>query len=185
MLCNISTMTWDDELCALLGVPRDMLPEIRKSSDDYGEVTAIEAIRGVPVCGVAGDQQAALFGQNCTAPGQIKNTYGTGCFAVLNTGSAYIRSRQGLLSTLAATPAGILVMRSGSIFIAGAAAVAPGRAGDHTTRPNGRNGPSDDNAGVILFRLLWDSSTALGHGCLGTPSVLPGSKQESSCQGRA
>ena len=122
MLCNISTMAWDDELCALLGVPRDMLPEIRKSSDDYGEVTAIEAIRGVPVCGVAGDQQAALFGQNCTAPGQIKNTYGTGCFAVLNTGSAYIRSRQGLLSTLAADSSGNpCYALEGSIFIAGAA----------------------------------------------------------------
>lgn len=122
MLCNITTMDWDDELCAILGVSREMLPEIRKSSDDYGEVTAIDAIRGVPICGVAGDQQAALFGQNCTGPGQIKNTYGTGCFAVLNTGNEYIRSKQGLLSTLAADCYGNpCYALEGSIFVAGAA----------------------------------------------------------------
>lgn len=154
MLCNISTMAWDDELCALLGVPRDMLPEIRKSSDDYGEVTAIEAIRGVPVCGVAGDQQAALFGQNCTAPGQIKNTYGTGCFAVLNTGSAYIRSRQGLLSTLAADSSGNpCYALEGSIFIAGAAVQwLRDELGiiRHASETEEMARATDDNAGVYL-----------------------------------
>ncbi len=123
MLCNISTMAWDDELCSLLGVPREMLPDIRKSSDYYGDVTAIDAIRGIPVCGVAGDQQAALFGQNCTAPGQVKNTYGTGCFAMLNTGEECIHSKKGLLSTLAIDAGGNpCYALEGSIFVAGAAA---------------------------------------------------------------
>lgn len=122
MLCNILTMDWDDELCSILGVPREMLPEIRKSSGYYGDVTTIDAIRGVPVCGVAGDQQAALFGQNCIAPGQVKNTYGTGCFAMLNTGAECIRSKNGLLSTLAADAKGNpCYALEGSIFVAGAA----------------------------------------------------------------
>lgn len=155
MLCNISTMQWDDELCNIVGVPCDMLPEIRKSSDYYGDVVSIDAIRGVPVCGVAGDQQAALFGQNCIAPGQVKNTYGTGCFAVFNTGTEYIRSKNGLLSTLAADADGNpCYALEGSIFVAGAAVqwlrdelgiIQHASETEDMARATG-----DDNAGVYL-----------------------------------
>ncbi|MBI4278333.1 MAG: glycerol kinase GlpK [Armatimonadetes bacterium] len=99
MLMNLHTLDWDGEILRILGIPRQMLPEIRPSSGVYG--TAAGDLAGVPVAGDLGDQQAALFGQTCFAPGEAKNTYGTGCFMLLNTGPAAVPSRHGLLTTLA------------------------------------------------------------------------------------
>lgn len=103
MLMNLETLDWDDELLAMMGVPRSVLPTIRPSSDPrfYGKTTISGPFRGeVPVCGDLGDQQAATVGQTCFAPGEAKNTYGTGCFMLLNTGSTIVRSRNGLLTTV-------------------------------------------------------------------------------------
>ncbi|MBN2386929.1 MAG: glycerol kinase GlpK [Anaerolineales bacterium] len=98
LLMDLATLDWDDEILALLGIPRAMLPEIRSSSEIYG--TAGGTIDGIPVAGDLGDQQAALFGQTCYAPGEAKNTYGTGCFMLLNTGERPVPSQSGLLTTL-------------------------------------------------------------------------------------
>jgi glycerol kinase len=98
LMMNIETLAWDDELLSMIGVPRTMLPEIRPSSEIYGE--AGEVLRGVPVASVLGDQHAALVGQTCFAPGDAKCTYGTGSFLLLNTGSRPIASESGLLTTL-------------------------------------------------------------------------------------
>ena len=87
MLFNIHTLQWDDELLRLFGVPASMLPEVRSSSEVYGDVSESLGIEGVPIAGIAGDQQAALFGQMCRQPGMSKNTYGTGCFLLLNIGT--------------------------------------------------------------------------------------------------
>jgi glycerol kinase len=99
-LMNLKTLDWDPELLAAFGIPRQMLPEIRSSSEVYGEAT-LDAVAGVPVAGVLGDQQAALVGQTCFRPGEAKNTYGTGCFLLMNTGREIVQSRYGLLTTLA------------------------------------------------------------------------------------
>jgi glycerol kinase len=99
MLMNLRTLDWDDEMLAVMGVPRAMLPAIKGSSEVYGE--AVGELAGVPVAGDLGDQQAALFGQTCFAPGEAKNTYGTGCFMLLNTGTEPVASKSGLLTTLA------------------------------------------------------------------------------------
>lgn len=98
LLMNLHTLDWDEEILALLGIPRPMLPEIRSSSEIYG--TARGPLNGIPVCGDLGDQQAALFGQTCFSPGEAKNTYGTGCFMLLNTGEKPVPSTSGLLTTL-------------------------------------------------------------------------------------
>jgi glycerol kinase len=98
MLMNLKTLDWDDEILKVMGVPRAMLPEIKASSEVYGEARG--ALNGVPVAGDLGDQQAALFGQTCFAPGEAKNTYGTGCFMLLNTGNMPVQSKNGLLTTL-------------------------------------------------------------------------------------
>lgn len=98
MLMNLATLDWDDEILGIMGVPRAMLPKIVASSAVYG--TAKGALAGVPVAGDLGDQQAALFGQTCFSPGEAKNTYGTGCFMLLNTGTAAVPSKSGLLTTL-------------------------------------------------------------------------------------
>lgn len=122
MLFNIHSLSWDDELLGMLGVPRSLLPEVRLSSGHFG--TTDEAVFGarVPILGVAGDQQAALFGQACLEPGLAKNTYGTGCFLLLNIGARPRLSDQGLLTTIGiATPSGIRYALEGSIFTAGAA----------------------------------------------------------------
>jgi glycerol kinase len=124
LLLNLRTGDWDDELLRLLRIPREVLPEVRASSEVVGEATAIPALRGVPVAGLAGDQQAALFGQACFRPGMAKNTYGTGCFLLLHTGAAPVASRHNLLSTVAwrLGPKGRLEYAlEGSVFIAGAA----------------------------------------------------------------
>jgi glycerol kinase len=99
MLMNLATLDWDDELLSTIGVPRSMLPEIRPSSAAYGEV-ASGALAGVPVAGDLGDQQAATFGQACYSPGEAKNTYGTGNFLLLNTGTEAVQSKNGLITTV-------------------------------------------------------------------------------------
>ncbi|MGW7261215.1 glycerol kinase GlpK [Streptomyces sp. NPDC054834] len=99
MLMNIRTLTWDEELLAFFGVPRPMLPEIRPSAETYGEARSV--LPGIRVTAALGDQQAALFGQTCFSPGEAKCTYGTGSFLLLNTGSDLVRSRHGLLTTVA------------------------------------------------------------------------------------
>ncbi|GAB4467410.1 MAG: glycerol kinase GlpK [Anaerolineae bacterium] len=104
MLMNLKTLDWDDEILAIMGIPRQMLPQIRPSSDPdiYGMTPADGPVGGaVPVCGDLGDQQAALYGQTCFSPGEAKNTYGTGCFMLLNTGTSPVPSKSGLLTTLA------------------------------------------------------------------------------------
>jgi len=102
MLMDLETLDWDDELLGLFGIPRAMLPAIRPSSDGaaYGGVAAPAAFAGIPITGVLGDQQAATFGQVCFAPGEAKNTYGTGNFLLLNTGTERVRSKNGLLTTV-------------------------------------------------------------------------------------
>ena len=119
MLFNLKTCDWDDELLKLFGVPRSMLPEIRASSEVYGDTTLWGG--AIPIAGIAGDQQAALFGQVCRQPGMIKNTYGTGCFMLMNTGTTPIVSRNNLLTTVAWRVGGRTEYAlEGSIFIAGA-----------------------------------------------------------------
>ncbi len=104
MLMNLETLDWDDEILSIMGIPRQMLPEIRPSSDPnlYGTTPASGPLgTSIPVCGDLGDQQAALVGQTCYSPGEAKNTYGTGCFMLLNTGTEPVPSESGLLTTLA------------------------------------------------------------------------------------
>ena len=98
MLMNLETLDWDDEILGIMGVPKSMLPEIKASSEVYG--TCVGDLAGVPVAGDLGDQQAALFGQTCFSAGEAKNTYGTGCFMLLNTGEKIVPSKSGLLTTL-------------------------------------------------------------------------------------
>jgi glycerol kinase len=99
-LLNLQTLNWDKEILADYGIPEKMLPEIRSSSEVYGEAQ-IEPVRDVRICGILGDQQAALFGQTCFKPGEAKNTYGTGCFLLMNTGGELVQSKYGLLTTVA------------------------------------------------------------------------------------
>ena len=101
MLFNINTLQWDQELLDLLNIPISMMPQVRSSSEVYGETSGDVFAEGVPVAGMAGDQQAALFGQMCTEPGSVKNTYGTGCFMLMNTGTEPIMSKNNLLTTIA------------------------------------------------------------------------------------
>lgn len=120
MLFNIHKREWDDELLCLFGIPPSMLPEVRMSADDYGSVNLMGA--DIPICGVAGDQQAALFGQACFREGDAKNTYGTGCFLLMNTGTRPCPNDQGLIVTLAATEKGRTpeYALEGSVFVGGA-----------------------------------------------------------------
>jgi glycerol kinase len=119
MLFNIHTGAWDDELLKIFRVPRSMLPEVRSCSEVYGETTLLGA--AIPIAGIAGDQQAALFGQVCTKPGLVKNTYGTGCFMLMNTGTKPIASKNNLLTTVAWRIGNRTEYAlEGSIFIAGA-----------------------------------------------------------------
>lgn len=120
LLFNIKTLAWDDELLRLLRVPRAVLPEVRASSEVYGEAKAA-GLAGIPIAGIAGDQQAALFGQLCTAPGLTKNTYGTGCFMLQNTGQAAPVSKHKLVTTVAWRRDGRTdYALEGSVFIGGA-----------------------------------------------------------------
>ncbi len=121
MLCNITTCQWDGELQQLLDVPGNILPEIRSSSEVYGTTTLLDGKTEIPIAGMAGDQQAALFGQLCTHPGMVKNTYGTGCFMLMNTGGNRIVSKHNLLTTVAWKINGQThYALEGSVFIAGA-----------------------------------------------------------------
>lgn len=121
MLCNIHTLQWDGELEKIMDIPGNMLPQIRSSSEVYGSTQNILTARNIPIAGIAGDQQAALFGQMCTHPGMIKNTYGTGCFMLMNTGENPVFSNNNLLTTVAWKVNGIThYALEGSVFIAGA-----------------------------------------------------------------
>jgi glycerol kinase len=123
MLFNIETRMWDDDLLEMFGIPFHVLPEVKKSSGFFGETADIGILpSGIPISGVAGDQQAALFGHACFDPGESKNTYGTGCFVLMNTGDMRPISQFGLISTLVCNESGGPVFAlEGSIFIAGAA----------------------------------------------------------------
>ncbi len=122
-LMHLHTLEWDDELLRLFNIPRAILPDIVSSSDAHAYGIATGVLEGVPVCGVLGDQQAALFGQACTAPGDVKNTYGTGCFMLMNTGPQIVSSRHGLLTTPAYRIGNLPTAYAleGSVAIAGAA----------------------------------------------------------------
>ncbi|MGH9143764.1 MAG: glycerol kinase GlpK [Vicinamibacterales bacterium] len=121
MLFNIHTLQWDDELLRLFGVPASMLPDVRSSSEIYGQVSESLGIESVPIAGIAGDQQAALFGQMCRQPGMSKNTYGTGCFLLQNIGTEPTRSTQRLVTTVAWQIGGRTEYAlEGSVFIGGA-----------------------------------------------------------------
>jgi glycerol kinase len=121
LLMNIHTGDWDDEMLAIFGVPRSMLPEIRSSSEIYGEVNGVSQLTGIPIAGIAGDQQAALFGQACFQLGGAKNTYGTGCFMLMNTATAAIDSTNKLLTTVAWKLGDkISYALEGAVFVGGA-----------------------------------------------------------------
>ncbi len=121
MLFNINTMDWDDELLELLTIPKSMLPEVKQSSEVYGHTSPNFFASKIPIAGIAGDQQAALFGQMCTKKGMVKNTYGTGCFMLMNIGDKPIVSENRLLTTVAWKIDGkTQYALEGSIFIAGA-----------------------------------------------------------------
>lgn len=121
MLLNIHTLQWDGELEAIFDVPGSMLPEVRSSSEVYGETQNILTAHNIPIAGIAGDQQSALFGQMCTQPGMVKNTYGTGCFMLMNTGEQPIPSLNNLLTTVAWKVNGVTQYAlEGSVFIGGA-----------------------------------------------------------------
>ena len=119
MLFNIETLRWDERICAALDIPMSMLPEVRSSSEEYGLAQVVGG--EIPICGMAGDQQASLFGQSCFEAGQAKNTYGTGCFLLMNTGAERVESRNGLVTTVAAFAGGApQYALEGSVFAGGA-----------------------------------------------------------------
>ena len=119
MLYDIHTLRWDDALLDALDIPKAILPAVLSSSEVYGH-TDIQGHK-VPIAGMAGDQQSALFGQTCFAPGQAKNTYGTGCFLLMNTGDTPVESKNGLVTTIAAAPSGrTCYALEGSVFVGGA-----------------------------------------------------------------
>ena len=124
MLFDITTMQWSDEMCALIGVPREALPEVRPSSSRYGATSNVPGVpSGIPISGIAGDQQSALFGQMCTQPGMAKNTYGTGSFVLLNVGTSCPAPTDGMLTTVAwdlGDGAPVYALE-GAIFVTGAA----------------------------------------------------------------
>ena len=124
MLFNIHTLQWDEELCHALGIPMQLLPEPRPNSEAYGavapDIPGLEDLAGIPICGSAGDQPAALFGQACFTPGQAKNTYGTGCFTLMNVGGQAVRSRAGLVTSVGWSVGGETAYAlEGSVFNAG------------------------------------------------------------------
>lgn len=121
MLFNIHSLEWDDELLRLFNIPRNMLPEVKSNSEVYGYTENVLTGSMVPVSGMAGDQQAALFGQMCVKPGMVKNTYGTGCFMLMNTGTKPVTSSNNLLTTIAwKVDNQVQYALEGSVFIAGA-----------------------------------------------------------------
>ena len=119
MLFNIKTLKWDEKICSYLDIPMCMLPEVKPSSSDFGYINILG--KDIPLCGVAGDQQAALFGQTCFEEGEAKNTYGTGCFLLMNIGEKFVNSKHGLVTTIAATYNDkIQYALEGSVFVGGA-----------------------------------------------------------------
>jgi len=121
MLFNIHTLQWDSELLTLLDIPASVLPTVKSSSEVYGYTDQILSNQEIPIAGIAGDQQAALFGQMCTAPGMVKNTYGTGCFMLMHTGEKAVSSKNNLLTTIALQINGhSYYALEGSVFIGGA-----------------------------------------------------------------
>ncbi len=121
MLFNIHTLNWDTELLQLFNIPAAVLPQVKSSSEIYGHTQHVLAAHSIPIAGIAGDQQAALFGQQCTHPGMVKNTYGTGCFMLMNTGTTPVTSKNNLLTTIAWQINGVTEYAlEGSVFIAGA-----------------------------------------------------------------
>ncbi len=121
LIYNIHTLEWDKELLSLFTIPESMLPEVRSSSEVYGHTENILTAAQIPVSGIAGDQQSALFGQMCTQPGMVKNTYGTGCFMLMNTGTKPVSSANNLLTTIAWKVNGeVQYALEGSVFIGGA-----------------------------------------------------------------
>jgi glycerol kinase len=122
MLYNIHTLAWDDELLDIFEIPRSMLPEVKSSSEVYSETSTTLFSSKIPISGIAGDQQAALFGQMCLTPGMAKSTYGTGCFVVMNTGDTPVVSENNLLTTIAWQVDGkVSYALEGSVFVGGAA----------------------------------------------------------------
>lgn len=122
LLFNIRTMQWDEDLLKLFNIPKAMLPEVKQSSEVYGETATTLFASKIPIAGIAGDQQAALFGQMCTKPGMVKNTYGTGCFLLMNTGEEAVYSENNLLTTVAWKINGKTTYAlEGSVFVGGAA----------------------------------------------------------------
>jgi glycerol kinase len=121
MIFNIKELDWDDELLSVLDIPKSMLPKVGPSSGIFGYTTTQLLGAEIPISGVAGDQQAALFGQCCFEKGDVKNTYGTGCFLLMNTGSIPVESRTGLITTIAASIDKVEYALEGSVFVAGAA----------------------------------------------------------------
>jgi glycerol kinase len=121
MLYNLNTLDWDDQLLKEFDIPRLMLPFVKSSSEVYGITQKVLTSVSVPIAGIAGDQQSALFGQMCTEPGMVKNTYGTGCFMLMNTGDKPVISSNNLLTTIAWQVNGkTQYALEGSVFIAGA-----------------------------------------------------------------
>jgi glycerol kinase len=121
MLFNIHTLQWDEDLLKLFNIPAAMLPEVKSSSEIYGYTEEILTAKQIPVCGIAGDQQAALFGQMCIKPGMVKNTYGTGCFMLMNTGDKPVISKNNLLTTIAWKIGSVTTYAlEGGVFIGGA-----------------------------------------------------------------
>ena len=122
LLFNIRDMKWDEELLKLFNIPKSVLPEVKQSSEIYGETATTLFASKIPIAGIAGDQQAALFGQMCTQPGMVKNTYGTGCFLLMNTGEKAVYSENNLLTTVAWKINGKTTYAlEGSVFVGGAA----------------------------------------------------------------
>lgn len=121
MIYNINDLCWDDDLLEILGIPKCMLPKVCASSGVFGYTTTDILEAKIPISGVAGDQQAALFGQCCFDKGDVKNTYGTGCFLLMNTGNQPIQSKNGLITTIAASTDEVEYALEGSVFVAGAA----------------------------------------------------------------
>ncbi len=154
LLYNIHTLQWDQELLELFGIPDNMLPEVRSSSEIYGHTENILTAASIPVSGMAGDQQSALFGQMCTLPGMVKNTYGTGCFMLMNTGNKPVDSKNNLLTTIAWKLGNeVQYALEGSVFIGGAV-VQWLRDGLRLIQTSGEvealAGKADDNGGVYM-----------------------------------
>lgn len=154
LLYNIHTLQWDDELLKLFGIPASMLPDVRSSSEVFGHTQNLLTSASIPVAGIAGDQQSALFGQMCLQPGMVKNTYGTGCFMLMNTGTRPVDSKNNLVTTIAWKVNGeVQYALEGSVFIGGAV-VQWLRDGLHIIQTSGDVEPLaqkvNDNGGVCF-----------------------------------